>query len=432
MVSSRAGAVKRITKRGNGYISEFNEVLELVNKTRSWYLKKTRWTVSISSDNRLYDAAHRWFINHSEGDPPRSISARYVRRPTITSSSFKSGIEDDFDFEIPPATVEIHFDDRKDRKVTIDGHDILVSLVKPENTPVTTTDTPYRSYSVPEVLYFHATSYDGQQAVLELLRGLIETKEEIPPALFMLDRWSSWTKRDDLPPRTLESVVLLEGQMERLRDDIQEFLDSESEYVRRGIPYHRGYLLYGPPGTGKTSVVRALAHSLGLNLWYAPLGDLEKDSSLFSIVNEVKPRSILLLEDIDIFHAATARDDQTHTATMAGLLNALDGVATPHGLITFMTTNDLTTIDAAVLRPGRVDLTEHIDMPTPQQLARLWAQFYSQPIPYDRIVDLATFTGSTAAATEIFKQYLTDPQAALNSLTNRQSVNSPNGTTQLV
>lgn len=282
------------------------------------------------------------------------------------------------------------------------------------------------------MLYFHATSYDGQQAVLALLRSLIETKEEIPPALFMLDRWSSWTKRDDLPPRTLESVVLLEGQMERLRDDIQEFLDSESEYVRRGIPYHRGYLLYGPPGTGKTSVVRALAHSLGLNLWYAPLGDLEKDSSLFSIVNEVKPRSILLLEDIDIFHAATARDDQTHTATMAGLLNALDGVATPHGLITFMTTNDLTTIDAAVLRPGRVDLTEHIDMPTPQQLARLWAQFYSQPIPYDRIVDLASFTGSTAAAIEIFKQYLTDPQAALNSLTNRQSVNSPNGTTQLV
>lgn len=51
--------------------------------------------------------------------------------------------------------------------------------------------------------------------------------------------------------RPLSSVILDEGQSEKLLSDVKEFLASSSWYLERGIPYRRGYLLYGPPGLMK-------------------------------------------------------------------------------------------------------------------------------------------------------------------------------------
>jgi len=65
-----------------------------------------------------------------------------------------------------------------------------------------------------------------------------------------------------------------------------------------------------------------------------------------------------LLEDVDVFHSATERDDEGSGVTLSGLLNALDGIATPRGLLTVTTTNDPSALDVAVIRPGRVDLSE--------------------------------------------------------------------------
>ena len=41
--------------------------------------------------------------------------------------------------------------------------------------------------------------------------------------------------------------------------------------------------------------------------------------------------------------------------TFSGLLNAIDGVTSTEGRIVFMTTNYPERLDAALIRPGRVD-----------------------------------------------------------------------------
>lgn len=393
-----------------GHVTTTQELVQTAQKAREWYRKRTQWSVTVSSADRLYDVAHGWFTDATtaQSAPPRALEARYERKPH--TSSPVSASDDD-----RPNPIAFYFDEHQERTVTIHGHQVRVSLHKPGEAPAKTdAEVLINSSSMfkPDVLTFYARSKEGQDAVVKLLKSLAVSAEDQKPCLRMLNHWGGWSRRDDLPERKLSTVVLREGQSERIRGDLQEFLDSEADYVRRGIPWHRGYLLHGQPGTGKTSIVKALAADLGLDLWYAPLGDLNKDTSLLNLVSEVKPRSVLLLEDVDVFHAAREREDSTGKASMAALLNALDGVATPHGMITFLTTNDVSVLDKALIRPGRIDLIEEITYPDKEQLRRLYESFYGIPLT----CALPERLESTAAYMEIFKQNMNDPGLVAQAL----------------
>src|SRR5262245_40799711 len=57
--------------------------------------------------------------------------------------------------------------------------------------------------------------------------------------------------------RPLKSISLPQGIIDSLANDVKNFLSTEKQhwYIKKGIPYRRGYLLYGPPGTGKSTCV---------------------------------------------------------------------------------------------------------------------------------------------------------------------------------
>jgi mitochondrial chaperone BCS1 len=54
----------------------------------------------------------------------------------------------------------------------------------------------------------------------------------------------------------------------------------------------------------------------------------------------------------------------------------LDGVASGEERIIFMTTNHIERLDPALIRPGRVDLSELLDDADPEQAMKLFTQFY--------------------------------------------------------
>ena len=83
-------------------------------------------------------------------------------------------------------------------------------------------------------------------------------------------------------------------------------------------------------------------------------GNLTELQSVLGTALQRRPSGMLLLEDIDVFHAAARRDDDAGSITLSGLLNALDGIATPHGLLTVLTTNTPEVLDHAVVRAGRM------------------------------------------------------------------------------
>jgi len=143
-----------------------------------------------------------------------------------------------------------------------------------------------------------------------------------------------------------------------------------------GIPYRRGYLFYGYPGTGKSSFIFALAGELMMSICVIRLNDKDmNDDQLNDLLNSAPPSSILLIEDVDA--AFTVREGNgINKVTFSGLLNALDGVASQEGRITFMTTNKMELLDPALIRPGRVDVITQFGLATQYQIGEMFSRFF--------------------------------------------------------
>ena len=170
--------------------------------------------------------------------------------------------------------------------------------------------------------------------------------------------------------RPWNSVATKNNLKEELLTDIKDFQNSEEHYVARGIPYRRGYLLHGPPGTGKSSLIYSLASELNYSVCVVNLSRDINDFDLFKQMATAPKKSILLFEDVDVAVPSDKRKKEikqrsnegveysstySGSITLSGLLNALDGISSSDSHIVFMTTNIITNLDPALIRPGRYD-----------------------------------------------------------------------------
>ena len=322
----------------------------------------------IHSSDGLYDELHAWVLSQL---PPQDRKA-VIAYAVPAARSF-------LDHQAPPPPrVRLRYDGNRAQVITVRGYPVKT------NASEGGAGADGKQVTSPEICFTMGSPAARDAFLLEIEEILrASALKSRPPVSRMLDKWNDWMLLDTLSLRPLESVVLPRGQLPRIISDIQRFLDSEGDYNRRCIPWHRGHFYHGEAGTGKTSTAQALASYFALDMWYLPLSDIKRDSDLIQKISGIRGKSILLLEDIDVFSAAEQRkEEKKHHpggSTLSGLLNALDGIATPHGLITIMTANHPEVLDKALLRTGRVDLEEHFTLSGHEEAERLIARWFDLP-----------------------------------------------------
>lgn len=160
---------------------------------------------------------------------------------------------------------------------------------------------------------------------------------------------------------------------------MDKFKSSKSWYLKRGIPYKRGYLFYGNPGNGKTSLVRALACEYKKDIYVLNLHDLNSDGELTSLMTDLNKNSILLIEDIDGFvkkRKVKGKKKLSGGVSFSAILNSLDGVANISGLVTIISTNKKEDLDSALIRPGRIDKQYEFKNPTEFEIKEYVSNWY--------------------------------------------------------
>lgn len=161
-------------------------------------------------------------------------------------------------------------------------------------------------------------------------------------------------------------------------------------FARLGVRAPRGILLHGPHGVGKTLLAESLLRRLtsvnsvrvsATDLFSKYLGESEAQvRRLFARARILSP-CIVFIDDLDAVGQRGGEDTSgVDGRVVASLLTELDGV---HGDKVFVLAcaADLDNLDAAMVRPGRLDNVINIDLPGRED-RRMILEMLTKDIPH--------------------------------------------------
>lgn len=172
--------------------------------------------------------------------------------------------------------------------------------------------------------------------------------------------------------------------MDELKKEMKkavEILKNQKEYHEKGIRPIKGIILEGQPGNGKTLFAKALATETDVKFIATKGADFQsammsmgarKIKMLFKKAKRNRPCIIF----IDEFDGIGERRNYTGTGVdkennriITAMLNEMDGFTPLSGILVIAATNSYSSLDPALIRPGRFDLKYNI--PNPDYNTRL-------------------------------------------------------------
>jgi len=247
---------------------------------------------------------------------------------------------------------------------------------------------------------------EGDTIDAEILDSMSVTNDHFKFALGVSNPSSLRETVVEVPNTSWDDIGGLEDVKNELRELVQYPIEHPEKFEKFGMNPSRGVLFYGPPGCGKTLLAKAVANECqsnfisvkGPELLTMYFGESEANvRDTFAKARAAAP-CVLFFDELDSI--AQQRGNSQGDAGGAGdrvmnqLLTEMDGVGAKKNVFIIGATNRPDIIDAALMRPGRLDQLIYIPMPDYEsRLSVLKAVLRKTPMSKD--VDIAYVAAQT-------------------------------------
>jgi len=237
----------------------------------------------------------------------------------------------------------------------------------------------------------------------ELLSQIVVTAEHFNYAFKMVEPSAMREVLINKPNTKWSDVGGLEEAKEKLKDLIELPLTRPDLFEAAGIKPAKGVLLTGPPGTGKTLLAKAIANETKANFisikgpelvskW---VGESEKHiREIFKKARQVSPAIIFFDEFDSISKSRGAGLNDSSEKIVNQLLTELDGVEELEKVMIIAATNRPDLIDAALLRPGRIEGLVELQDPDKETRKKIF-EVHVKNMPLDKSVKITDYVDKT-------------------------------------
>uniref|UniRef100_A0A8C4HTA4 vesicle-fusing ATPase n=1 Tax=Dicentrarchus labrax TaxID=13489 RepID=A0A8C4HTA4_DICLA len=247
---------------------------------------------------------------------------------------------------------------------------------------------------------------DDESIDADLLNSLAVTMDDFQWALSQSNPSALRETVAEVPQVTWQDIGGLDEVKRELQELVQYPVEYPDKFLKFGMTPSRGVLFYGPPGCGKTLLAKAIANECQANfisikgpemltMWFG-----ESEANVRDVFDKARQAApcILFFDELDSI--AKSRGGGAGDAGGAAdrvinqILTEMDGMSDKKNVFIIGATNRPDIIDAAILRPGRLDQLIYIPLPDkPSRTAILNANLRKSPIARD--VDLEYLSGIT-------------------------------------
>lgn len=212
------------------------------------------------------------------------------------------------------------------------------------------------------------------------------TEEQLKPLAIVFDDFLNalptiqpTAKREGfatIPDVTWENVGALNHIRMELHMCIVQPIKKPEIFEKVGITAPAGVLMWGPPGCGKTLLAKAVANESRANFISIKGPELlnkyvgESERAIRQVFQRARASvpCIIFFDELDAL--VPKRDNslsESSSRVVNTLLTELDGLNDRKGIFVIGATNRPDIIDPAMIRPGRLDKSLYIELPTEQE-----------------------------------------------------------------
>lgn len=207
----------------------------------------------------------------------------------------------------------------------------------------------------------------------EQLAPLCITYEDFKIALPTIQPTAKREGFATVPDVTWKNVGALSKVRMEMHMCIVQPIKKPELYEKVGISAPAGVLMWGPPGCGKTLLAKAVANESRANFISVKGPELlnkyvgESERAVRQVFQRARASApcIIFFDELDaLVPRRNSSLSESSARVVNTLLTELDGLNDRNGIFVVGATNRPDMIDPAMLRPGRLDKTLYIELPT--------------------------------------------------------------------